>query len=202
MPTALAPVPPGIGDDFASNGEWEISSISPQAGYVDNANSVTIRGSFPTSAYVWFGGQPGQVVYQTEELITVRTPLRSAEGVVDVSLRATGAGTVLTVPGAFAFVAWGSAPPIVGSPGREGTNGDSTNGGGGGSNDGESGGDSGSGDAGNGSGAQTSGDRRPRMTVGSAVDLPSGLRGAAITPNPAANTTVCSTDPCRAIRRS
>lgn len=231
VPTSPAPVPPSVGDDTASEGDWSINSITPQAGYVDNANSVTIRGSFPTSAYVWFGEQPGQVVYQTDEVITVRTPLRSAEGVVDVSLRSTAAGTVLTVDDAYAFVAWGDDQP-TGTPGTS----DGTTGGDSDSGDTDSGdtdsGDTDSGDSGNGNAGddnagdgdadggtdngnsdddgsseegssddQPVGDRGARMTVGSAVDLPSGLKGAAISPNPAANTTPCSTERCSAVRR-
>jgi len=219
MPLVPAPVPPNVGDGSASSGDWEISSISPQAGYVDNANSVTLRGSFPASAYVWFGEQPGQVVHQTDDLITVRTPLRSLDGVVDVSLRTSGAGAVLTLPDAYAFVAWGSDQPRAGNPGGGGSNGgDGTTGGDsdnegtdGGSNDGPSAGDSGSdGNGGDSNGGDTNGggdegttrDRRSRMAVGSAVDLPSGLRGASISPNPAANVTPCSADPCTAARRS
>lgn len=212
MPNAPAPVPPNVGDDSATDGEWSISSISPQAGYVDNANSVTIRGTFPATSYVWFGEQPGQVVHQTDDLIVVRTPLRSTSGVVDVSLRITGAGTVLSVPNAYAYVPWGDEVPAdggntggdtgsgnTGGGDTDGSNTDGTTGGG--NNGGDTGGDGGSDNTGDDGAGDEQTNRRPRMVVGSAVELGSGLMGAAISPNPAANTPVCSTDPCTAVRR-
>lgn len=219
MPTEPAPIPSGLGQDSAANGEWEITSISPRAGYVDNANSVTIRGSFPASAYVWFGDQPGQVVHQTDTAITARTPLRSTDGVVDVSLRVSGVGTALTVPDAFAFVAWGSDVPTgdtgTGSQnGSDQTGDDGQQSGGDGPQSGDGGdqgngadpdrGGSNSGDASQDSTSSddSAGDRRSRMTVGSAVELANGLRGSAISPNPAANTPLCSTEPCSGTRRS
>ena len=228
-PNTPAPVPDGIGSGVAKKGAWESTSVAPQAGYVNTASTVTIRGNFPSASYVWFGDQPGQVVYQNRESITVRTPLRANPGVVDITIQKSRNGVVLRIPDAFAFVAVDSGsgdPDTDDDSGNGGTgsgdtgagdgssdsgnggsddNGSSTDSGtndggtgGGGTSDGGSGGDDG---AGSGDDNSNSSQRRARMTVGTGVDLGNGLRGASVTPNLAANTPVCSTDPCAATRR-
>ncbi len=212
VPDTPAPIPTGVGSGAAKKGAWESTSVSPQAGYIDQATTVVIRGNFPSATYVWFGDQPGQVVHQNRSAITVRTPLRAEPDVVDVTLQKSSNGVVLTIPDAYAFVAFdGTVPGTEDSPDQTdgSTNpGDATD-------DSESGsGDSGSGDPAPGDGtgdtgadddgsdeADTTSDRRARMTVGSAVQLPNGLQGASVTPNVAAGVVVCSTDPCVAIRR-
>jgi hypothetical protein len=184
--------------------------VSPQAGYVNQATTVTIRGNFPSSTYVWFGEQPGQVVHQNQSSITVRTPLRADPGVVDVTLQKSQNGVVLTIPAAYAFVGYdgtlpdgsGDTTPSPSDGTTDSTNPDGTTDDGAGapgSGDNDSNGDS-TGDGDTDETGSTS-DRRARMTVGAAVELPNGLQGASVLPNLAANVVVCSTDPCTAVRR-
>lgn len=215
VPNTPPAVPSDVGSGVAKKGAWESTSVIPQAGYVSVANTVTIRGSFPSETYVWFGGQPGQVVHQNRSQITVRTPLRSEPGVVDVTLQKSNNGVVLTIPGAYAFVAYdGSTGDPDASPGNPGAgSGDSgsgdgsTPGGSIGTNPSDGTGDSsgGSEDGSTNDGGSTDdssrSDRRARMLVGSPIELSSGLRGGSVTPNLAAGVPVCSTDPCPATRR-
>ncbi len=214
IPKTPAPVPDGLGSGTAQKGEWEATSVSPQAGYVTVANTVVIRGTFPSDTYVWFGDQPGQVVHQNRSEITVRTPLRAAAGVVDITLQKSPTGVVLRIPDAYAFVSLDDAMPDADSGTNSGTtdSGAATSPGSGsndsGSNDAgapdsgstDSGGESGTDGGDPESGIDVS-DRRARMTVGAAVDLPNGLRGGSVIMNPASGTTVCSTDPCVSVRR-
>ncbi len=231
VPTGPAPVPDGLDTGVAKKGAWESTSVSPQAGYVNQANTVVIRGNFPSDTYVWFDDQPGQVVHQNRESITVRTPLRATAGIVDITLQKSRNGVVLEIPDAYAFVdvaanedangdGGSSDGGTTGSDGTsgdsgsgDGTNGDAgsgdgTNGGGGsgesGSGDGTNG-DAGSGDSDadddNGDESPQQSNRRARMIVGGAVELGNGLLGASVTPNLAAGAPLCSNDPCAAVRR-
>jgi hypothetical protein len=216
-PDGPPPTPSDIGTGEAKKGAWESTSVSPQAGYVNMANTVTIRGNFPSDTYVWFGGQPGQVVHQNRGQITVRTPLRAEPGLVDITLQKSPTGVVLTIPDAYAFVALdGSTGDPDGDAGSGGEQGDgtstdgSTGDGASGGSDGTSGGDSsddGSAEDDTTGGTETgddtasSSDRRARMLVGSPLPLSNGLQGGSVTPNLAAGVPVCSTDPCSSTRR-
>lgn len=139
--------PPGLGSGEAKKGAWESTGVSPQDGPAGAANTVVIVGNFPSATYVWFGDLPGQVVVQNRNQITVKTPTNAAPGIVDITLRKSRRGVVLTIPDAYAFT--GSDDVVVSDPGdptSEGPgSGDSANGGGTGS-DGPEGGDSSSGD--------------------------------------------------------
>lgn len=215
VPTGPAPAPDGLGTGIAKKGAWESTSVSPQAGYVNQANTVVIRGNFPSDTYVWFGGQAGQVVHQSRDSITVRTPLRATAGIVDITLQKSRNGVVLEIPDAFAFVAvtpgdGSSTDDSTGGGGATDGGGSTDDGsasdsvGGGGSTDDSTGGDS---TDGGGSTDDTTTDttpvsnRRARMIVGSAVELGNGLLGASVTPNVAAGAPLCNNDPCAAVRR-
>ena len=102
--------PSGLGSGAAKKGAWESTSVEPQVGMVATANAVQIVGNFPSDTYVWFGDQPGQVVFQDRTRITVRTPPRAQAGIVDITLRKSHRGVVLTIPDAFAFVAGDDRP--------------------------------------------------------------------------------------------
>lgn len=84
------------------NGQWAVFTISPRSGPVSYGTVVSLAGSFPEAAYVWFGNQQGQVLHQSSSWILVTTPPVATAGAVDVTLR-TAAGTVLTLPAAFTF---------------------------------------------------------------------------------------------------
>ncbi|MEZ5409899.1 MAG: S8 family serine peptidase [Acidimicrobiales bacterium] len=103
--TTTAAAPAGGGATTATstvNGQWAVFTISPRSGPVSYGTVVSIAGSFPEAAYVWFGNQQGQVLFQSSSWILVTTPPVAEAGPVDVTLR-TAAGTVLTLPGAFTF---------------------------------------------------------------------------------------------------
>ncbi len=214
VPDTPAPVPSDIGDGTAKKGEWEATSVSPQAGYVNAANTVVIRGVFPSDTYVWFGDQPGQVVHQNRSQITVRTPLRAEPGVVDITLQKSPTGVVLRIPDAYAFASIDAGQtPIPGGGDSGGGDsgdapttdpGDSGSGGSDGSAPGEpsDGGVPTDGTPGDGTADETpSSNRRSRMIVGSAVELENGLRGGSVSPNLAAGVPVCSTEPCPIVPR-
>lgn len=86
----------------AVNGQWAVFTISPRSGPVSYGTVVSITGSFPDAAYVWFGNQQGQVMHQSSSWILVTTPPVATAGPVDVTLR-TAAGTMLTLPAGFTF---------------------------------------------------------------------------------------------------
>ncbi len=98
------------------NGQWAAFTISPRSGPVSYGTVVSLAGSFPEEAYVWFGNQQGQVLYQSSSWILVTTPPVAAPGPVDVTLR-TAAGTVLTLPAAFTFREPSTAPTAGGGSG-------------------------------------------------------------------------------------
>jgi len=103
--TTTTAAPAGSGATTATsvvNGQWAVTTISPRSGPVAYGTVVSITGSFPEAAYVWFGNQQGQVLYQSSSWILVTTPQAATAGVVDVTLR-TAAGAVLTLPAAFTF---------------------------------------------------------------------------------------------------
>ncbi len=106
-PATTATAAPGGGAPATTatstvNGQWAVFTISPRSGPVSYGTVVSLAGSFPEAAYVWFGNQQGQVLHQSSSWILVTTPPVAAAGPVDVTLR-TAAGTVLTLPAAFTF---------------------------------------------------------------------------------------------------
>ncbi len=103
-PTTTAPeIPSGpIGD---ANGEWALSDVSPRSGSVTGDTYVSVTGSFPATAHVWFGDQPGTTYAQTDTWIVVRTPAADQVGVVDVTVRTNSDGVVLTAEDGFAYLA-------------------------------------------------------------------------------------------------
>ena len=117
-PGATPPEPsePGPAPDPVVNGDWRITGISPGTGPVATRTMVRLTGSFPEAAYVWFGEQPGVVVHQTDTTIDVITPLRADAGSVELTLRRTGIGTILTVPGGFTFETDWPSEPAPGEP--------------------------------------------------------------------------------------
>lgn len=215
-PSTAAPTQPGTGPDEATSGSWSVTSMSSQAGFVNMANTLTLRGSFPDDVYVWFGDQPGEVVSASSTSLTVRTPLRATPGLVDVTLRRSGSGVVLTMPAAYAFLdtSGGSidaptqspapppapAPTPTPTPAPGDSNGSDSNDGG--SNDSvvdgrgsnETGSDSTSGDTGT--------SRRSRLVRGEPTALGNGLTGAPITGgDPTIGVATCTASPCPVVRR-
>jgi hypothetical protein len=171
---------------------------------------VTIVGNFPSATYVWFGDVPGRVTFQDRGQITVETPRAVGPGIVDITLRKSHRGVVLTIPDAYAFTGGGTDDP--GGTTTDGPDGGDTTGGGSSGSDGSTGGgdasDDGAGSNGDNDGSTgTDGetadrsDRRSRMAVGSPVELANGLVGGPLTPNLASGVRSCSTDPCPAVRR-
>jgi hypothetical protein len=65
---------------------------------------VQLNGDFPRHSYVWFGEAAGTVLLYSSRMLLVLSPPAAAPGSVDVSLRRTGEGTVLTVPDAFTYL--------------------------------------------------------------------------------------------------
>jgi hypothetical protein len=80
---------------------------------------VHLSGQFPEAVYVWFGDAPGTVLAQTPDFLWVLTPPVADAGTVDVSLRRTGEGTVITMPAAYTFVPLGTELPDAGGPPRD-----------------------------------------------------------------------------------
>ena len=133
---------------------------------------------------------------------------------VDITLQKSPTGIVLRIPDAYAFVSLDGAAPDAGGS-SDSSSGDSGSTDSGASDSGASdggstdGGPADNGPADNGpaeSDPETdpevdTSDRRARMTVGAAVDLPNGLRGGSVLSSPAAGTALCTTDPCVPIRR-
>lgn len=98
-------------------GSWSLERLSPRSGPVDTMTLVHLSGQFPESVYVWFGDAPGTVLGQTPNSLWVLTPPMADAGTVDVSLRRTGQGTVITLPAAYTFVPVAQAPlPGVDEP--------------------------------------------------------------------------------------
>lgn len=87
----------------ASNGPWSITNVSPRSGPVDTQNLVAIDGTFPEDVVVWFGGAPGETVFQSPSSILVETPRHAAAERVEISLR-TREETVLRLDDGFAFI--------------------------------------------------------------------------------------------------
>lgn len=71
---------------------------------------VSIEGNFPSQVYVWFGDQPGQLVYHTSNWILVDAPAASQAGSVDLTLRSPSAGTVLLLADGFTYLHDGPTP--------------------------------------------------------------------------------------------
>ena len=205
--------PAGLGGGVAKKGAWESTSVEPQVGLIDTANLVSIAGYFPTPTYVWFGDQLGQVVFQDREVILVRTSLHAERGIVDITLRKSRHGTVLTIPDAYAFVGDDGTldEPDDGDQGDDPGDGDIDDpDGGDGDGDDPDGGDGGGDGAGGGDGSDgqpgddgTSdrSDRRARMSLGDRTELANGLVGRPITPDLTSAVRLCTTDPCPTVRR-
>ncbi len=100
-----------LGPDEGAEDGWSITSITPRTGQVDTKNLVTIDGSFPEPAVVWFGEAAGEVIFGSENSLLVETPLHALAETVDVSLQ-TRSGEVLRLPDAYSFVPLGSDPAI------------------------------------------------------------------------------------------
>jgi hypothetical protein len=135
-------------------GTWSIDAVSPHFGQVGVATTVQLVGRFPSAAYVWFGDVPGTVLVASDRMMVVLSPALSAAGTVDISLRRTGEGTVLTVPGGFTY--------LGGSSSSSGTTG---------------GGSSGAGSSGTGSGGSTA----PSTGGGTGDGGGGGTGGGAVT---------------------
>lgn len=114
-----APNTPEVGTDQGSEGEWSVSRFSSQVGYVGFTNVLYIMGSFPSEPFVWFGDQAGTVTYYSPGFIIVETPAQATAGIVDVTLRRSGLGTVLTLPGAYGFQDVGGQDASGGSGGTD-----------------------------------------------------------------------------------
>ncbi len=115
-PTTTSGAPPTT----TVNGAFAVHSITPTSGWMDQQTMVSIDGVFPSLVFVWFGDQPGDLIYQSSNWIIAVAPTRAEAGTVDVSLRSPSAGTVLLVPGGFTHLDPGGGPspttPTTGPP--------------------------------------------------------------------------------------
>ena len=79
-----------------------ISSISPQAGYIDGGETVQICGhgiaTDTSSPRVWFGNAPARVMFWSGECVSVQTP-RAHAGPADVALLLSGSRPIIVVDG-------------------------------------------------------------------------------------------------------
>ncbi len=99
--------PPTTG--AVQNAGFAVESISPGAGLVGTETMVSIIGTFPSTAYVWFGQQPGTTIYQDQNWIIAVAPASGYAGPIDVTLRSPTYGTVVLVEDGFTYVA-GQSP--------------------------------------------------------------------------------------------
>jgi subtilisin family serine protease len=107
-PSAPTPTPgptttTGPGD--VVDGGWAIASITPQSGPVDGETFLSLAGTFPQEAAIWFGDLPGTVYAQSSTWMVVRAPAASQPGTVELTVRTRADGVVLTVPEAFTYLA-------------------------------------------------------------------------------------------------
>ncbi|MEM9562749.1 MAG: S8 family serine peptidase [Actinomycetota bacterium] len=99
-PTTTSGAPPTT----TISGDFAVHSITPTSGWMDQQTMVSIDGVFPGLVFVWFGDQPGDLIYQSSNWIIAVAPSRSQAGPVDVSLRSPSAGTVLLVTDGFTYL--------------------------------------------------------------------------------------------------
>ncbi len=85
-------------------------------------NFVTVTGTFPAEANIWFGQQPGTVYVQTNTWIVVATPAVTDPQTVELSVRTRNGEEQLVVPDAYAYQPTPTAPtPDPGSGGTDPT---------------------------------------------------------------------------------
>ena len=82
---------------------WRVDLITPNEGFVTTSGLVTLRGSFPRAATVWFGNSAASTVSSSADTLVVNHPRFGSTGLVDVRLVADS-GAVLTMPEAFLFI--------------------------------------------------------------------------------------------------
>lgn len=87
------------------------------SGPVRGGSVVSITGIFPDEAFVWFGDQPGDVLYQSRSWILTVAPAAGRSGPVDVGISTVFEGTVLMLTDGFTY----RDPTGGGSGGGSGT---------------------------------------------------------------------------------
>jgi hypothetical protein len=199
-------MPPAVSDKG-----WAVDVVLPHYGRLGDVTLVHLIGRFPETSYVWFGAQAATVLAHSQDSLYVLAPPGIEPGAVDITLRRTGTGVVLTVPAGYTYTTDALASTGSGATGSSAT-GSGATGSGSGATGSAATGSAGSGAAGGNtptpeptSVPEPSADpgpvsrRQRRVSVADAVtDLGNGLRGARVVAgDPTVGAGTCVNDLCR-----